>query len=407
MRTILLAALLLTVQACSGSSETTPTSSTGSPVATTTTTAATTTTSQPPSDSSTQYGVQFTELLTLDRIGRGDGAPVAILVHGGGWYGGDRSSLEPLALELADRGFVVVNATYRTDSGGFPESVEDVVCALISGREIAAQAGGTGPVILVGHSAGAHLASLATLAGNEFAPSDCRYEGPAVPPDGFVGLAGPYKIQNLFGLLDDWMGTPVTNDPDLWSRAVPETYVDRNVDVPIRLVHGDADRVANISFSRLFAEELEGVDGRDVELIEIPGGGHSTMLSPLPDAPVAIGAIEELVELASARSIDVETSVDGDTVTIDVEADGFLITFQRGDTSGATGHIHAYVDREPPEAGELVPLGVEQIIHSGTDRLVIGGLSAGDHVIWVVVADGADRAMVPPEPVRVEVTIDP
>lgn len=234
---------------------------------------------------------------------------MAILIHGGGWYGGDRSSTEPLGELLAEQGFVVINATYRTSAGGFPESVEDVVCATIAGREIAAEAGGTGPVILIGHSAGAHLSSLVALAGDEFPPQDCAFAGEWEPLDGFVGLAGPYKIQNLFGLLNDWMGAAEEENPELWDRALPENYVDRHPDMPIRLVHGDADNVANSSFSQLFAEELAAVAGRDVELIVVPEAGHSSILAPLLDAGVTVAAIVELAELVEARSIDSAVTV--------------------------------------------------------------------------------------------------
>ncbi len=299
MRAIAAVAALLTLAACgtvtgdaAGVSESTTSSTSPAPTSTTTTTTL---------PGLRESGIQFTELLTFDRIGEGTEAPVAILFHGGGWYGGDRSSTEPLAQMLADVGWVVINATYRTSAGGFPASVEDAVCATIAGRAVAAEAGGTGPLIVVGHSAGAHIASLVTLAGDQFPPVDCFFDGEWVAPDGFVGLAGPYKIQNLFGLLDDWMGVGQAEDPDLWAAAVPESYVDRHIPVPIRLIHGDADRVANISFSRLLRDELSAIDGRDVELIEIPGGAHSSMLAPLIDAQITVDAMDELAALAASR----------------------------------------------------------------------------------------------------------
>lgn len=301
----ILVGLLVTLSACSGPAATAGSGDSESTVATPDT-ADTSSTTTPPTSSTNptaerQSGIQFTEMLTLDRIGRGEDAPVVILIHGGGWYGGDRSSTGPLAELLAEEGFVVINATYRTAAGGFPHSVEDVVCATIAGRTIAAEAGGTGPVILVGHSAGAHLAALAALAGDRFTPADCAFDGPWQPLDGFVGLAGPYKIQNLFGTLNEWMGATRDEDPELWASAVPETYVDHHVETPIRLVHGEADRLANISFSRLFAEELDEVEGRDIRLIEIPDGAHSSMLAPLIDASITVVAIQELVEHAVER----------------------------------------------------------------------------------------------------------
>ena len=47
---------------------------------------------------------------------------------------------------------------------------------------------------LLGHSSGAHLASLATLDPEDFTP---HCEDPLVAPDALVGLAGPYDIRTF------------------------------------------------------------------------------------------------------------------------------------------------------------------------------------------------------------------
>lgn len=96
--------------------------------------------------------------------------------------------------------------------------------------------------------------------------------------------------------------------------------------------------------------------------------------------------------------------VDGETVTVMVEAKGFVIEFDRLDTSGRTAHVHLFVDRDPPNSGDVVALGEDSIVHSTTDTLVVT-LDPGDHVLWVVAADGPDHAVIPPEPVLIDVTI--
>ena len=117
--------------------------------------------------------------------------PVVVMLHGGGWFGGSPASMEPLASSLASAGIVVFNSTYRTSVGGYPESFDDVACdirfALSKAPDYTTS---TRPLTVVAHSAGAHIGSVVSLAGNLFG-QDCDV-GAEVVVDRFVGLAGPY-----------------------------------------------------------------------------------------------------------------------------------------------------------------------------------------------------------------------
>ena len=128
--------------------------------------------------------------------------PVVVTVHGGGWFGGNRTSMGLLADGLADRKVVVFNTSYSTISRGgtFPGMVDDVACAVQHARIHASEFTSTPRLVtIVGHSAGAHLASLVAYAPAEFGRA-CP-EGPMQGPDALVGLAGPYDISALDFLL--------------------------------------------------------------------------------------------------------------------------------------------------------------------------------------------------------------
>lgn len=203
--------------------------------------------------------------------------PVAVTIHGGGWVGGDPIQMRPLALELAERGFVAVNITYQTmDSGGrFPGMVEDVACGVIEARDLArAHADKPDGVYVVAHSAGAHLAALAAFAPDEFPCPD----GGSIGIDGFVGLAGPYDVTRLT-ILNTLFGATLEEDPGLWERGNPRTYASSAPHIPILLIHGDADEVVPVSFSSDLAGELE-VAGHDVELLQLPGATHGDVRDP-------------------------------------------------------------------------------------------------------------------------------
>jgi acetyl esterase/lipase len=88
----------------------------------------------------------------------------AILVlHGGGWRGGDRKAMRPRCEALARHGFTALAAEYRfVDEAAWPHQIADVRAAVGWTHSNAPDLGiDTDKIVLQGHSAGAHL-SLVT-----------------------------------------------------------------------------------------------------------------------------------------------------------------------------------------------------------------------------------------------------
>ncbi len=97
-----------------------------------------------------------------------DRRPVLLMVHGGGWRGGDKASrgvVRPKTPWLHERGWIVVSVNHRLSPAVMhPAHVEDVAHAIAwVQREIAAHGGDPERLVLMGHSAGAHLAALAAV----------------------------------------------------------------------------------------------------------------------------------------------------------------------------------------------------------------------------------------------------
>lgn len=88
--------------------------------------------------------------------------PTVIDIHGGGWYYGDKDLNKIYCLNLAERGFKVVNVSYRlTPFVSLKEQVQDVVKAINFAYDNAKTYGiDTNNLFLTGDSAGGHLASL-------------------------------------------------------------------------------------------------------------------------------------------------------------------------------------------------------------------------------------------------------
>ena len=88
--------------------------------------------------------------------------PTIIDVHGGGWYYGDKDLNKIYCLNLVERGFKVVNISYRlAPKASLKDQVQDIVSAL---NYIVAHANqyniDLNNLFITGDSAGAHLTSL-------------------------------------------------------------------------------------------------------------------------------------------------------------------------------------------------------------------------------------------------------
>ena len=97
--------------------------------------------------------------------------PVIVSVHGGGWVYGDKERYQYYCMDLARRGFAVVNFTYRlAPEHPFPAAVEDTNAVF---TWLAAHAGECGidmdKLFMVGDSAGGQLA--------------CQYAAMVTDPD--------------------------------------------------------------------------------------------------------------------------------------------------------------------------------------------------------------------------------
>ncbi|MEO1167212.1 MAG: alpha/beta hydrolase [Pseudomonadota bacterium] len=203
--------------------------------------------------------------------GEADAAhPVIVFVHGGGWRAGDKAGYEFAGRAFASRGFVTVIPNYRlSPQGHFPDFVEDGAAAIRWVRDNIAERGGDPDrIIMVGHSAGAHIAAL--LAMDE---SWLGADRDAIA--GWVGMAGPYDFLPL--------DTPSTRGafsraPDL-AATQPINFAGEG-DPPALLLHGDLDDVVKPRHSSGLTARLEAA-GVPVRHIVYEGIGHIRIMTAL------------------------------------------------------------------------------------------------------------------------------
>jgi hypothetical protein len=95
----------------------------------------------------------------------------------------------------------------------------------------------------------------------------------------------------------------------------------------------------------------------------------------------------------------------GQPVMVTAKVDGFSLIKADGDTSGRSGHLHLFVDRSPTAAGQPIPAGDPNIIHTAETTVAVPDLGPGEHTIWVVAGDGVHIPLGPPVMDKVTVTV--
>lgn len=111
------------------------------------------------------YGSDKQQRLDLYLPSNARQAPVLLMVHGGAWRIGDKGAaavVDNKVKRWLPKGFIVVSINYRLLPTAAPlQQADDVARALVFVQQQARGWGGDpGKVILIGHSAGAHLVSL-------------------------------------------------------------------------------------------------------------------------------------------------------------------------------------------------------------------------------------------------------
>ncbi|MBA2953237.1 prolyl oligopeptidase family serine peptidase [Nocardioides sp. MAH-18] len=204
--------------------------------------------------------------------------PLVVLIPGGGWMTADPAGLASLAAGLAEAGVAAAPAHIRASDDGvtYPAPVEDVLCAVAAATEHLRSAGyAPRPVVVLGHSSGAHLAALAVLAVDDYAPT-C--DSPEVRPDALVGLSGPYDISQVPDVAAALLGSSPDEDPGAWASANPVARAGLRPEVPVLLLHGDADELVPVDLTTQFAEALDAAGHRTTVEV-VPGADHETIYS--------------------------------------------------------------------------------------------------------------------------------
>jgi acetyl esterase/lipase len=227
--------------------------------------------------------------------------PVVIAVHGGAWYLGDRKRYQFLGPHLAARGIAVFSVQYRLNKPGapaYPAAVCDVRAAVQFVRAAAGTLGVDGSKIaLMGDSAGAHLAALVALAGEEpvFAaryPADPHASIPCAV-SAVVGIYGVYDMlaqwehdqleRSRDQITQNFLGASPMENRKRFFEASPLSYTTIDRAGPrFLLVHGTEDDICDVAQTRGFLTALKRA-GIFARAIILPGVGHFWVEDPVEE----------------------------------------------------------------------------------------------------------------------------
>ena len=225
-------------------------------------------------------------LLDVYRPAALTGRPALVLVHGGGWSGGDKAGTNQTdtARRYAKRGFVVFSINHSLNPSGNrtpnyrQPPIDDVGDAVEWVRANGFLYGADGTkVALLGQSAGGHLALMAALTktGNEKPDAVLSWSAPTRLEDfDFAPAAGSREE-----LVADYIGVDDLTDPafDTFSPY----YQTLTTAPPIRLVHSENEGNNPYGVPVSNADDMHAAllaAGRDSTKVIRPGDVHADFL---------------------------------------------------------------------------------------------------------------------------------
>ncbi|MEH3121008.1 MAG: alpha/beta hydrolase [Sphingomonas phyllosphaerae] len=240
------------------------------------------------------------------RLPKGDGPfPVAVVVHGGCWdasIGGTARGIAALADALTQRGIASLNVEYRQlgqPGGGWPGTFRDTGAAIDTLRPLARRYPlDLSRVIVIGHSAGALLATWSAVR-PRLAPTSDIYAPAPVRPAAVVAIDGPSSLAEFIGKDKEIYDKPVIvplmgGTPE----QVPQRYRDASAQDHLPL--GIPQAVAMGAFAELMTPYIARVRraGDRLEVYRTQRPSHFRIINPTE--PEGAGTVALIVRTAAA-----------------------------------------------------------------------------------------------------------
>ena len=239
------------------------------------------------------YGADPNQFGHLWRPGGAGLHPLVVMIHGGCWEAAtaDLHIMDWAADDLRQRGYVVWNIEYRRidqPGGGYPGTYEDVSTALAAVRGTGAARFGAdlSRTVILGHSAGGHLA---LWAGHR---AGARLKG-VVAIGAITDLEGDTNTGCGVEGLPKMTGPQTADRPDVYADTSPY-HMAAPVN-PVVLITGAEDVTVPPAIARRYAARM-AEKGATIPVLTPPGGHVEEIAPGSPAWDVVVAQIERLMK---------------------------------------------------------------------------------------------------------------
>jgi acetyl esterase/lipase len=204
--------------------------------------------------------------------------PVVVQVYGGAWRGGEPSDQSNFATWLASSGYVVIAIDYRhAPAWRWPAQIDDLNTALSwIGAHAAEYDGDTSRVVLMGRSAGAHLATMAAWFTSPIRVRGVvSYYGPVDLAEAFRHPPRPDPL-HVRDVEEALIGGTLEQMPERYADASTITHVRAGSTPlpPTLLIYGGRDHIVEARYGATVVAALRA-RGTPVAYLEIPWADHA------------------------------------------------------------------------------------------------------------------------------------
>ncbi|RNI28878.1 alpha/beta hydrolase [Rufibacter latericius] len=245
--------------------------------------------------------LQFGEL----RVPEGKGPfPVVVVIHGGCWLSQyNYQYMNHVSAALTKAGFATWNIEFRrvgNPGGGYPGTFQDIAQATDYVRELAkGYPVSSKDVVVMGHSAGGHLA-LWTAGRKDLPLSSPLYTKNPLKVKGVVSLAGIPDL-TTYSTEKGSCNAAVEKLMAGLPAAVPQRYAETTpspalaLKIPVRMIQGARDPIVPVSQAQNFVNHSSSRKN-NAKVVLLPQAGHFDLVAPIsPVWPTIEQAVRELL----------------------------------------------------------------------------------------------------------------